>query len=40
MGAMKGRIALTVSGDLHAVAIGKMLRSGTLSRRKIQSRLS
>ena len=31
MAAMKGRIPLTVSGDLHAVAIGKILRSGTLN---------
>jgi hypothetical protein len=31
MAAMKGRIALTVSGDLHAVAIRKILRSGKLN---------
>jgi hypothetical protein len=31
MAAMKGRIALTVSGDLHAVGIGKILRSGKLN---------
>ena len=29
--AMKGRIPLMVSGDLHAIAIGKMLRSGELN---------
>jgi hypothetical protein len=34
MAAMKGRIPLTVSGDLHAVAIGKILRSGTLNLEK------
>jgi len=30
MTAMKGRIPLTVSGDLHAVGIGKILRAGGL----------
>ena len=30
MSAMKGRVPLIVSGDMHAVALGKMLRSGTL----------
>ena len=30
MAAMKGRIPLTVSGDLHAIGIGKILRAGTL----------
>jgi hypothetical protein len=34
MAAMKGRIPFTISGDLHAVAIGKILRSGTLSLEK------
>ena len=29
--AMKGRIPLTVSGDLHALGIGKILRSGALN---------
>jgi hypothetical protein len=28
--AMRGRIPLVISGDLHAVAIGQMLRSGTI----------
>jgi hypothetical protein len=32
--AMKGRIPLTVSGDLHALGIGKILRSGTLNLEK------
>jgi hypothetical protein len=27
---MKGRIPLVISGDMHALAIGRMLRSGTL----------
>jgi hypothetical protein len=31
MGAMKGRIPLTVSGDLHAIGIGTILRAGTLN---------
>jgi hypothetical protein len=31
MTAMKGRIPITVSGDLHAVGIGKILRAGTLN---------
>jgi hypothetical protein len=31
MGVREGRIPLTISGDLHAVAIGKILRSGTLN---------
>jgi hypothetical protein len=30
MAGMKGRIPLTVSGDLHAIGIGQMLRSGKL----------
>jgi hypothetical protein len=30
LAAMKGRIPLVISGDLHAVAMGHMLRSGTL----------
>jgi hypothetical protein len=30
MSAMKGRVPLVVSGDMHAVALGKMLRSGAL----------
>jgi hypothetical protein len=30
MSAMKGRVPLVVSGDMHAIALGKMLRSGTL----------
>src|SRR5689334_4941175 len=29
MSAMKGRAPLVVSGDMHAIALGKMLRSGT-----------
>ena len=28
---MKGRIPLTVSGDLHAVGVGTILRAGTLN---------
>jgi hypothetical protein len=31
IGAMRGRIPLIVSGDLHAVAIGAMRRAGTLN---------
>jgi len=34
MAAMKGRIPLTVSGDLHAIGIGKILRSGKLDLEK------
>jgi hypothetical protein len=34
MGAMQGQIPITVSGDLHAVAIGKILRAGTLNLEK------
>ena len=30
MSAMRGRIALSMSGDLHAVAVGRILRSGSL----------
>ena len=30
MAAMKGRAPLVISGDMHAVAIGRMLRSGAL----------
>ncbi|HWX05267.1 MAG TPA: hypothetical protein VN065_05510, partial [Bradyrhizobium sp.] len=30
MAAMKGRSPLVISGDLHAIGIGRMLRSGTL----------
>jgi hypothetical protein len=30
MSAMKGRIPLVISGDMHAIAIGRMLRSGSL----------
>jgi hypothetical protein len=30
MSAMKDRAPLVISGDMHAIAIGKMLRSGTL----------
>ncbi len=30
MAAMKSRIPLVISGDLHAIAIGRMLRSGTI----------
>ena len=30
MTSMKGRIPLTVSGDLHAIGIGKILRAGKL----------
>ncbi|HEV3216994.1 MAG TPA: hypothetical protein VGZ27_14780 [Vicinamibacterales bacterium] len=31
MAAMKGRIPLTVSGDLHAIGIGTILRAGTIN---------
>jgi hypothetical protein len=31
MTATKGRIPLTISGDLHAIGIGKILRSGSLN---------
>lgn len=34
MAAMKGRIPLTVSGDLHAVGIGHILRAGKLNLEK------
>jgi hypothetical protein len=34
MTGMKGRIPLTISGDLHAVAIGKILRAGSLNLEK------
>ena len=30
MAGMNGRIPLTISGDLHAVGVGKIMRSGTL----------
>jgi hypothetical protein len=30
MSANRGRVPLVVSGDLHAIAVGRMLRSGTL----------
>jgi hypothetical protein len=30
MSAMKGRVPLVISGDMHAVALGTLLRSGTL----------
>jgi hypothetical protein len=30
MSAMRGRAPLVISGDLHAIGIGHMLRSGTL----------
>jgi hypothetical protein len=30
MSAMKGRVPLVISGDMHSVAIGRMLRSGSL----------
>jgi hypothetical protein len=30
MTTMKGRTPLIISGDLHAVALGRMMRSGTL----------
>jgi hypothetical protein len=30
LSAMRGRAPLVVSGDLHAVAVGRMLRSGSL----------
>jgi len=33
MSAMKGRVPLVVSGDMHAIAIGRMLRSGSLDLR-------
>jgi hypothetical protein len=31
---MKGRIPLTISGDLHAIGIGKILRCGSLNLEK------
>lgn len=34
MAGMKGRIPLTISGDLHAVGIGKMTRCGSLNLEK------
>ena len=34
MTAMKGRIPLTISGDLHAIGIGKIMRSGSLNLEK------
>src|SRR3954447_24903759 len=39
---MKGRVPLVVSGDMHAIALGKMLRSGSLdfSRNPINVALS
>jgi hypothetical protein len=33
MTAMKGRVPLIISGDMHAVAIGRMMRSGSLDLR-------
>jgi hypothetical protein len=30
MSAMKGRVPLVISGDMHAIALGKMMRSGKL----------
>jgi hypothetical protein len=30
MSAMKGRVPLVISGDMHSIALGTMLRSGTL----------
>lgn len=30
LAAMKGRVPLVISGDLHAIALGRMLRSGNL----------
>src|SRR5262249_13883698 len=30
MAEMKGRVPLVISGDMHAIALGKMLRSGSL----------
>ena len=33
MAAMKARVPLIISGDLHAIAIGRMLRSGTIDLR-------
>jgi len=30
MSEMKGRVPLVISGDMHAIALGKMLRSGSL----------
>ena len=30
MSAMNGRVPLVISGDMHAIALGEMLRSGTL----------
>jgi hypothetical protein len=33
MSAMKGRAPLVISGDLHAIAVGRMRRSGTLDLR-------
>lgn len=39
---MKGRVPLVISGDMHAIALGKMLRSGSLdfSRNPINVALS
>src|SRR5262249_44389480 len=34
MTGMKGRVPLTISGDLHAVGIGKIMRSGSLQLEK------
>jgi hypothetical protein len=34
MGAMKGRRPLIISGDLHAIGVGRMERSGTLDLRR------
>ena len=34
MAAMRGRVPFTISGDLHAVGIGTILRSGTLNLEK------
>jgi hypothetical protein len=31
MTGMKGRIPISISGDLHAIGIGKILRAGNLS---------
>jgi hypothetical protein len=42
MSEMKGRVPFVISGDMHAIAIGKMLRSGSLdlSRNPINVALS
>ena len=38
LAAMKGRAPLVISGDLHAIGMGRMLRCGTLDLRATRSR--